>query len=114
MELDGPTPGSGYDQLDISGMATLNGTLDVNLLDGFSPSYGQSFDLLNGPTTGSFAQVGLPALNNGLQWNTSNLYTTGTVSVTPEPSTFALLGVGAVALVGYRWRSRRRQARFCR
>ena len=32
------TPGSGYDQLDISGLATLNGTLDVDLLYGFSPA----------------------------------------------------------------------------
>ena len=28
MELAGTTPGSGYDQLDISGLATLNGTLE--------------------------------------------------------------------------------------
>ena len=33
MELAGDTPGSGYDQLDISGLATLNGTLDVDSLE---------------------------------------------------------------------------------
>ena len=30
MEFAGDTPGNGYDQLDISGVATLNGTLNVD------------------------------------------------------------------------------------
>ena len=67
LELGGPTAGSGYDQLDISGLATLNGTLDVELLNGFSPSAGKSFDVLSGRTTGSFARINVPALGNGLQ-----------------------------------------------
>ena len=101
-------PGSGYDQLDISGLATLNGTLDLELLNGFSPSTGESFTLFNGRTTGSFAQIGLPTLSNGLSWNTSNLYTNGTISVTPEPSTFALLvATGGIGLIVAAWRRRR-------
>ena len=86
MELDGTTPGSGYDQLDVSGLATLNGTLELTYLDGFSPSEGESFDLFNGKTSGSFVQISLPALSNGLSWDTSSLYANGTVSVVPEPS----------------------------
>ncbi len=38
MELAGTTPGSGYDQLDISGQATLNGDLDIELMNSFTPS----------------------------------------------------------------------------
>ena len=48
LELAGPQPGSGYDQLEISGLATLNGTLELSYLDGFSPSAGESFDFFNG------------------------------------------------------------------
>ena len=99
MELAGTTPGSGYDQLDISGVAMLNGVLDVNLIDGFTPSAGEGFEILNGPTTGSFSQVNLPALGNGLQWNTSNLYPSGELTVVPEPGTWVLMcgfGVGMV------------------
>ena len=106
-------PGSGYDQLDISGLATLNGTLDVNPLNGFTPSAGESFEILNGRTTGSFSQISLPALSNGLNWNTSNLDTNGTISVTPEPSTLALLGAGVIGLAGYAWR-RRAAKRFAK
>ena len=108
MELDGTTPGSGYDQLDISGLATLNGALDVELLNGFTPSAGQSFDLFNGSTTGRFAQISLPTLSNGLSWNTSNIYSTGEISVVPEPSTLVLLAAGAIGLIGWAWRRRRK------
>ena len=106
MGLAGTTPGSGYDQLDISSMAMLNGTLDVTALNGFSPSAGESFQIFAGPTSGSFAQINLPALSNGQSWNTNNLYATGEISVVPEPSALVLLGVGAVALMGC-WRRRR-------
>ena len=105
-ELD--MPGSG-DELQVGGLATLNGTLNVGLSSGFTPSAGQSFDLINGTKTGSFSQINLPTLDNGLQWNTSNLYSTGTISVTPEPSTLALLAAGAIGLAGYAWRRRRKR-----
>ena len=76
-------------------------------MDGFTPSAGQSFDLFEGAMTGNFSQVNLPALPNGLSWDAENLYTAGVVRVVPEPSTLALLAVGAVALLAHRCRRRR-------
>ncbi len=99
MELAGTTSGSGYDQLDISGQATLDGTLDVSLIDGFAPSAGDSFQIFNGRTSGSFDQLDLPSLSSGLSWNTSQLYATGTISVVPEPGTLALLGAAGAAML---------------
>ena len=90
MELGGLLPGTGYDQLDVSGQATLNGRLDVDLLNGFTPSAGQSFDLFSGSTTGGFSQINLPALRSGLSWDTSKFYTTGVLSVSPSRSPTAV------------------------
>ena len=107
MELAGTTAGSQYDKLDVTGQLVLAGDLDVVLLDSFQPLAGQSFDLFDGSMSGTFSRVTLPALDNGLQWDTSNLYANGTISVTPEPSTLALL-VAAVVIgfAGLAWRRR--------
>jgi hypothetical protein len=54
-------------------------------------------------------QITLPAIGSGLQWNTGNLDTTGTISVAPEPSTVALLAAATIGLIGYGWRRRKRK-----
>jgi hypothetical protein len=53
----------------------LAGSLDVELIDGFTPQPGETFQLFNGSLSGSFSQLTLPALGNGESWNTSNLDT---------------------------------------
>lgn len=45
-ELAGTTAGTGYDQLVITGQATLNGTVDVYLSFGFQPNLGNTFDVV--------------------------------------------------------------------
>lgn len=81
MELGGTSPGTGYDQLQSSGALTLGGTLQVSLIHGFSPAAGESFNLFDWTTmSGSFTTLQLPLLS-GLSWNTSQLYTTGVLSV---------------------------------
>lgn len=48
--------------------------------------------------------------DRGTDWDTSNLYTTGEVTLTmvPEPSTLLLTMLGLIGLVSLPWRTRRR------
>ena len=56
VEIGGTSAGSQFDQLVISGMATLGGTLNVTLLNGFVPATGNTFPVLTfSSSSGSFA-----------------------------------------------------------
>jgi hypothetical protein len=46
MEIGGLTPGTEFDRLTISGSATLAGTLDLLLINGFDPGIGNTFQIL--------------------------------------------------------------------
>jgi autotransporter-associated beta strand protein len=82
VEIGGATIGTQYDHVNVTGDLSLGGTLNVSLINSFTPAVGQTFDLLDwGTLVGSFSAVQLPALPSGLWWNTSQLYTTGTLSV---------------------------------
>ena len=81
MELGGTTTGSGYDQIQSSGTLFFDGTLRVSLINGFTPTAGQSFNLFDWSSqSGTFDTLDLPALA-GLAWNTSQLYTSGALSL---------------------------------
>jgi len=107
MEVGGLSAGSQYDVLNLSEAGMLDGTLELDLINKFVPTLGQTFDIINGTTTGHFSSLLLAPLPNGLRWDTSNLYTTGMISVVPEPSALALLGIGAIGILGYGWRRRK-------
>jgi hypothetical protein len=82
MELGGTTAGAQYDKVTVAQNLLLNGTLDVVLINGFAPAAGNTFDILDwGTRSGAFASVQLPALAAPLAWNTSQLYSTGVLSV---------------------------------
>lgn len=71
-----------HDVLDVSGILTLGGELSVSLIDGLTPTAGQSFDILEFASVfGEFDSFDLPALATGLYWDTSALDDTGTLSV---------------------------------
>jgi hypothetical protein len=54
--LGGTTAGTNYGQLQVAGAVTLNGTLSVDLINGFVPTTNDSFTVLTaGARTGSFA-----------------------------------------------------------
>jgi hypothetical protein len=60
MEIGGDAPGSGYDQLVISGSATLDGMLNVNVLNGFVAPSGETFPILTfASLNGTFATTNL-------------------------------------------------------
>jgi hypothetical protein len=86
--------------LDVNGTASLNGTLDV-IADGNYPlPLGSSFQVLQFTSeSGQFTTLELPALNPGLSWDTSALYTTGTISIVPEPASLTGMSVAALALL---------------
>ncbi len=56
IEIGGATPGAQYDQLVVGGAATLDGTIDVHLINGFVPKVGDTFQVLTcASLTGSFS-----------------------------------------------------------
>jgi hypothetical protein len=99
MELGGLTAGTQHDKIIHNGLAALDGTLDVTLINAFVPQLGNAFDVFdwNAGLTGAFATINLPALNAGLAWDTSDLYIGGQLVVTavPEGSAFWLTGLCA-------------------
>lgn len=110
MEVGGLMRGSQYDAIDASGLIAVDGTLQVDLINGFNPTDGDLFNLLNfGSLSGEFDNLVLPTLASGLYWNTSQLHSDGFLQITsvPEPSAaiWAALA-GCVCLV-----RRRRQVR---
>lgn len=112
MELAGLARGTGYDALDVGGALTFGGDLRIDFLGGYSPVGGESFDLFDFNSTlssGFFASLLLPTLDTGLAWDTSQLYSTGVLSVAaiPEPSAAALL-LAATALATATTRRRKR------
>jgi hypothetical protein len=58
IEIGGLNPGIEFDQLNITGQAMLDGTLTVNLMNGFQPNTQDSFAIITfGSGTGTFATI---------------------------------------------------------
>ena len=79
---------------------TLGGTLELDYVGAYDPAslLGDSFQVFDWTgvsPTGAFANISsnLPA---GYSWDTSQLYSTGDVTLIPEPSSLALLGADQV------------------
>jgi hypothetical protein len=70
MNLKGNTPGTGFDQLQVTSTASLNGgTLDLDTASGYSPGSTTRLKVLAaGTRSGSFATLKDPLLPNGRKW----------------------------------------------
>jgi len=69
VDLGGTTAGTQYDVLDISSTATLGGVLNVDLIGGFKPTVGETFDIMDYTSeTGTFTTLNLPKLTGGDSW----------------------------------------------
>ncbi|HEB99998.1 MAG TPA: VPLPA-CTERM sorting domain-containing protein [Thiotrichales bacterium] len=122
MELGGTTPGVEHDKIVfVSGPTiTIDPAVDlvVSWWDGFTGSAGDVFDLFDwnieaptgsdtlfpvgsGSLTGAFGNVLLPALDPGLAWDITDLYTTGEIRINavPVPAAAWLFGSGLIGLV---------------
>ncbi|MBV9297299.1 MAG: hypothetical protein JO145_17150, partial [Acidobacteriaceae bacterium] len=65
ISIGGKTAVSQYDQLNISSTASLNGTLNLSLINHFVPTVGTTFDILNSSAlSGSFAKVNGSSINS--------------------------------------------------
>lgn len=88
-----------YDRLLVAGKATLAGTLDITMLDGFAPEEGSAFTVVSyNDREGEFDDI------QGLTFEGGFLAPTYgpdslTLAAVPEPTTLAMLAVGGLALI---------------
>lgn len=109
--LDLEIGAGGADLLSIAGTAFLGGTLQLTLLDGFTPTAGASFTVVSaGNFLGHFSSVQVTGLGAG--YTSSLFYGDGSVrldvSAVPEPESYALMLAGLGLLS---WQLRRRRNR---
>ena len=112
IEMAGTAPGL-FDVLEITGDATLDGTLLLEFIDGFAPRQGDTFEFLDvgGVLSGSFANVEVRNLAPGFQFDLRpdagglTMVALNDGVFVPEPATFVLLMFASGG-----WGLRRRRA----
>ena len=106
MEITG-IGGGQFDRVVVSGLLTFGGTLSLNNT-GYTAVMGNSVDLFDWTTTaGNFTVITGTDLGGGKSWDTSALYTTGVITVVPEPATWALLAFSLTTVMVLRRRRQR-------
>ncbi len=102
-----PDPGDGYGKV-FSAILRVNGQ-DVGTNQLFNPTQGWIEETLDYTSTGVVTSLGIQldtGAGDGFGYEGPVWVDDVRLTATPEPSTFALLGVGAISLLGYAWRRR--------
>ncbi|MFL5327601.1 MAG: putative Ig domain-containing protein [Gemmataceae bacterium] len=69
IEIGGTVGGVSYDQLVVTGSASLAGTLNVSFVNGYTPGGTTDFEIIKyGSLSGTFASSNLPALPSSKHW----------------------------------------------
>jgi hypothetical protein len=102
VEIGGVLAGTQFDVLNISGMATLDGVLDIDLINSFFPNVGDTFVIMTfGSRSGNFANITGLNIGGGLFFqpvfhdNDLTLVVQG--QAVPEPPALLLLAGGLLA-----------------
>lgn len=93
---------SSYESISIANDFVVDGKLKIILDPGYTPAKGDTFDFFNwgGSISSKFASYDLPTLGGGLEWDTANVGIDGTITVVPEPSSWALMLLGFTGVGG--------------
>jgi hypothetical protein len=104
IQLGGYTQGTQYDLFAVTGGANLDGTLNIDLVNGFSPVIGDQFDFLTrgfGTGTFGFLTSSSPGLTYDVTYGAQDVFLTirsAAQTDVPEPGSVGLLGAGAAGV----------------
>jgi hypothetical protein len=112
LDLEFGGPGNS-DRIEVDGILTLDGILNIHALTGYIPHVGDSFALISANTvSGSFDQINFVGFGPGItlttSWNSGTL--NAAVQAVPETESWAMLLAG-LGLLG--WKMRRARAVEC-
>jgi hypothetical protein len=104
--IGGYGAGTGFDQFNVGNVASLAGTLNINLINGFVPNVGDTFKIMTyGSYTGDFQTVTGQVFGGGakrfdLQYNASNLTLVVDASSSGSAPTVSSLGTSSGTTAG--------------
>jgi PEP-CTERM motif len=120
LQIGGSIAGNGYSQLVATGLAQLGGTLNVSLVNGFTPYNGKEFVILTSSgLSGSFLDNTIPdgnvtftvAYSPSGYPNHVVLEAQVAPSAVPEPASWLIFGLGLTAMGTYVVRKSKSQVR---